>query len=80
MQKKLTKTAPAIFAIGCAMLVTGCGTTLIEGSETEAAICDAWGGALPTRSRSDTQATIDQITGLYATFAAACPDHGGLIP
>ena len=69
-----------IFAVALVTL-TGCMTTMqTEASATEAAICDAWGGALPTRSRSDTQTTIDQITGLYATFAAVCPDHEGLMP
>lgn len=50
------------------------------GSATEEAICDSIGYALPTRSRSDTAQTTDEITRLYATFAAACPNAANLIP
>ena len=68
------------FAIGFVMCLTNCTTILTEASETEVAICDAIGHALPTRSRSDTAQTSDEIARLYATFAAACPDATGLIP
>ena len=68
------------FVIGSTMLLTGCMTTLAQASETENEVCRSIGAALPTRSRTDTQATIDQITMLYATFVAACPRHEGLIP
>jgi hypothetical protein len=68
------------FAIGCVMCLTACGDTTTQGSETETAICDAWGQSLPTRSRDDTPTTIEQITRLYATFAAACPAQEGMIP
>ena len=76
--KKLTVIALVIFVSGCDLLTRQ--NTPTEGSETEREACIAWGESLPTRSRADTQATIDQITSLYATFAAACPDHTALIP
>jgi hypothetical protein len=60
-------------------LVSGC-AGVVATSETEAAICESLGDTLPTRSRADTQATIDQITRLYARFAAVCPEYEGLIP
>ena len=67
------------------MCVSGCGMPIPDslrggGSETEREICYAWGSSLPTRSRSDTQATIDAITGNYAAFAAACPEFVEMIP
>lgn len=69
-----------IFAVASVMYLTGCATTQIAGGATSAAICDSIGAALPTRSRSDTPQTSDEITVLYATFAAACPQHARLIP
>lgn len=68
------------FVIGFVMCLTGCTTTQIAGGATSAAICDSIGAALPTRSRSDTPQTADEIVILYATFAAACPEQVGLIP
>ena len=69
-----------IFAVASVMCLTGCATTQIAGGATSAAICDSIGAALPTRSRSDTPQTADEIVILYATFAAACPEQVGLIP
>ena len=63
---------------GCAMLTGDSMRT--GGIETERAICEGIGFALPTRSRADTPQTRDEITSLYAAFAAACPEHEGLIP
>jgi hypothetical protein len=68
------------FVIVFAMCLTGCATIPIAGGATSAAICDSLGAALPTRSRSDTPQTADEIAVLYATFAAACPAQAGLIP
>ena len=68
------------FVIGLAGLMTACTNTATVVSATEGAICDSIGYALPTRSRSDTAQTSDEITRLYATFAAACPQAVGLIP
>ena len=68
------------FVIGFAGLMTACTNLPSVGSATEEAICDSIGYALPTRSRSDTAQTSDEITRLYATFAAACPAQAGLIP
>jgi hypothetical protein len=68
------------FVIAFVMCLTGCATTPSVGGATSAAICDSIGAALPTRSRSDTPQTADEIAILYATFAAACPQAVGLIP
>ena len=68
------------FVIGFVMFLTSCTTIPTVGSATEEAICDAIGHALPTRSRSDTAQTSDEITRLYATYAAACPRQVTLIP
>ena len=68
------------FAAVSVMFLTSCTTTQIAGGATSAAICDSIGAALPTRSRSDTPQTADEIARLYATYAAACPQHQRLIP
>lgn len=68
------------FVIGFVMFLTSCTSSISVGSATEEAICDAIGHSLPTRSRSDTTQTSDEITRLYATYAAACPQHQRLIP
>lgn len=70
---------PAL-VIGFVMFLTSCTTIQSVGSETEEAICNAIGHAMPTRSRSDTTQTSDEITRLYATYAAACPQQVTLIP
>ncbi len=59
------------------ILLVSCGTApeMIEASATETAICDAWLDSLPTRSRADTQDTINQIGVLYDTFLAACEGY-----
>ena len=68
----------------CAMLLmilSACETsTRTTATATEAALCQAWGQSLPTRSRQDTEQTQDEIATAYATFAAACPNHEALIP
>lgn len=69
-----------IFVIASAMFLSGCTITQIVATETEATICDSLGQTLPTRSRQDTAQTRDEITYLYATFAAVCPAQVGLIP
>lgn len=66
--------------IGFVMCLTSCTTIPIVASETEEVICGSIGAALPTRSRSDTAQTSDEITRLYATYAAACPRQTNLIP
>ena len=53
---------------------------LSEATATEAALCQAWGASLPSRSRQDTPQTQAEITQAYADFAAACPGYGVLIP
>lgn len=48
---------------------------------TEAAeVCRQLGQNLPTRSRSDTQQTKDEIQTLYAAFDLTCPEFAHLIP
>lgn len=68
------------FVIAFVMCLTSCTSTVSVGSATEEAICDSIGYALPTRSRSDTAQTTDEITRLYSHFAAACPRQANLIP
>ena len=68
------------FVIVFAGLMTACTSIPTEGGATSAAICDSIGAALPTRSRADTPQTADEIARLYATYAAACPQHQRLIP
>lgn len=69
------------FAIVLIGLMSGCGTSMTpDGGATEAELCRAWGGSLPTRSHSDTDQTKDEIQAGYAIFAAACPDWDHLIP
>ena len=68
------------FVIGLVGCLSGCATMTTQVSETEIAICEGIGGALPTRSRHDTQTTIDEITNLYATFAAVCEAQQEMIP
>ena len=71
-----------IFVIGllAPVLLMSCADMRVAGSATSNARCAELGGVLPTRSRADTQETVDEITQLYATFAAVCPDHAHLIP
>ena len=67
-------------ALSSAICLTGCESTRVTATATEAEICRQLGGALPTRSRSDTEQTRDEITDLYATYSLACPDWVELIP
>jgi hypothetical protein len=53
---------------------------MTQASATESKLCKIWGESLATRSRSDTPETQREIAESYADFAAACPDHKGLIP
>ncbi len=63
-----------------ALILTGCSPMRTQGTATESAICRALGEGLPTRSRSDTQQTQDEIGALYADFVAACPRFKNLVP
>ena len=60
------------FAAGLLMLTSGCVTTMTQASETEQAICEAWGGSLPSRSRSDTPQTIDEVGRAIAIYESVC--------
>lgn len=74
------KTLTLFAAMLSVILMSACGTTRIEGSATEREICRQMGESLPTRSKSDTQQTIDEISETYAKFALVCPGWEHLIP
>lgn len=65
------------------LTLTACASTTMRGGETSATaqtICQRIGESLPTRSRSDTPQTAEEIQALYLTFSAACPEFKHLIP
>lgn len=66
------RTFAAASMLLASVMLTACSGP-IAGSETEGAVCSAWKDALPTRSRSDTQQTVDEIEVGYDAFLAACP-------
>ena len=66
--------------MGIVIVLTACGNTPTEVSATENELCLSWGNSLPTKSRSDTVQTIDEINIAYGTFADACPGYEYLIP
>jgi hypothetical protein len=60
-------------AAALAMLTaTGCTTMTAGATATEAAMCDVWQDSLPTRSRSDTPETQEEIGRAYDVFEAVC--------
>lgn len=63
-----------------ALTLTACAPMKGPAGATEATLCRLWGESLPTRSHSDTPQTQAEIASAYADFAAACPDHRGLVP
>ena len=68
-------TAVRLVSVAALMLLaSGCvrNNPTAEATETEAALCTAWGGSLPTRSAGDTQQTADEIGLAYDVFLAAC--------
>ena len=69
-----TRHALRSFAVASMLLagLAGC-TMTTAGSETEAALSEAWQDALPTRSRADTTQTQAEVGALYDVFSAACP-------
>lgn len=72
---------PMICVAALSVSLTACSTSSrTVASATEAEVCRQMGGALPTRSRQDTAQTVQEITTLYATFAAVCPDWAHLVP
>jgi PBP1b-binding outer membrane lipoprotein LpoB len=68
----------AIFLTGCERWTGAVSAT--EQPEAEAETCRQIGARLPTRSRSDTEQTIEEIGVLYASFALACPEFEHLVP
>lgn len=73
-------TLPNVFLTAALILTTACVPIGTTGGATEAQLCRSWGMSLPTRSRSDTAQTAEEIERGYGDFAAACPDHVNLIP
>lgn len=78
MAIRMTGAARLGLMIAFALLASGCATLnpTAEATETERAVCSGWGGSLPSRSRSDTQETRDEIGLAYDVFIAACPETG----
>lgn len=62
-------------AVALMLLGAGCGTgnPTRAVTETERALCESWGGSLPSRSRLDTERTTAEIGVSYDVFEAACP-------
>lgn len=75
----MPKTLPIVLPV-IALILSGCGLSRVEATATERTLCRTWGESLPTRSRLDTAQTQQEISEVYADFAAACPDHAHLIP
>ena len=63
-----------------ALILTACAPTTVPAGATESRLCRIWGESLPPRSHQDTAQTAEEIGAAYADFAAACPDHKGMIP
>lgn len=55
------------------LAVAGCGTMMTVATETEDALCETWRDSLPSRSRSDSSQTKQEIGRQYEDFLAACP-------
>ena len=62
------------------IFLAGCVNTMTQASATEDELCRKWGGALPTRSHSDSSQTKHEIQVSYATFALSCPKWVDLVP
>lgn len=67
-------------AVLAVTVLSGCGNLMGQATATEAAICQAWGDSLPTRSHADTQVTQDEIAVAYADFVNACQNWAHLVP
>lgn len=61
------------------IVLTGCAQTTPITTETSQELCRSWGNSLPTRSRSDTQQTQDEIGKAIDVFLAACPEYEHLL-
>jgi hypothetical protein len=70
-----TTVARWTFVAALTLLASGCATInpTAEATETEAALCAAWGGSLPSRSQADTLRTSEEIGLAYDVFVAGCP-------
>ena len=61
-----------IYAVGLALLTSACANTTTQAGATEIALCYEWGESLPTRSRSDTVRTQNEIQAAIAKHAVVC--------
>jgi hypothetical protein len=61
-----------LYAVGLILLTSGCGTTMTQAGATEIAMCAVWEKSLPTRSRSDTKQTQDEVQAALVAYAAVC--------
>ena len=75
----MPKLTPFVIVLS-AICLSGCVTSTMPGSATEAEVCRQLGAKLPTRSRSDTQQSQDEDQQLYAAFSLVCPEFEYLIP
>ena len=70
-----------IFAAASMIGLMSCsGSMTAPGGAIEAEICRQIGGALPTRSHSDTAQTAAEIQRLYAVYDLTCPEWAHLVP
>lgn len=76
MRTLLTTIIVALSVAGCAQWQPD--VTAVE--PVPKTLCELWGEALPTRSRSDTEQTQTEITELYADFTLSCPENAHLVP
>ena len=70
--------------VSSVIFLTGCASSMMPAGGTDTAVaaelCRQWGDSLPTRSRSDTSQTQDEIQSAYASFSLACPGWAHLVP
>ena len=57
------------------MMMSGCVSTQIEGTETVHEVCMGIGSVIPSRSYSDTQQTQDEIGLLMAGYDSVCDGY-----
>lgn len=70
--------AKSAIALTLLVATSGCDPNrqrMIGATETERELCIAWRDSLPTRSRSDTERTRDEIGVAYDIHIAACPAY-----
>jgi len=77
MGESLTRAGRLICGAGSMLLAAACATSnpTSEATETERALCEAWGQSLPSRSRADSAGTRSEIGLAYDVYVAACPGY-----